>query len=97
MQTDRVPSYKIRGPLALSAPAVLLALAQGIHWPPLAHLEHRHTYTHTLHSCQNPDVLINPGSTTLSDTAVRWMQKEMTPDPYQGWRIQLLRALSAPP
>ena len=58
---------------------------------------HTHTHTHTRHSCQIPDVLINPGSTTLSDMAVRWMQKRMTPDLCQGWRIQLLHAPPAPP
>lgn len=58
---------------------------------------HLHTHTHTRRSCQNPDILINPGSATLLDAAERWMQKGTTPDPCQGWGEQLLRAPSQPP
>lgn len=83
--------------MALRALVAPLALALGVHpGHLLAHLEHRQSHTHPRRSCQNPDVLINPGSTTLSDTTVRWMQEGMTPDLCQGWRIQPLRAPSAP-
>lgn len=54
------------------------------------------TYTHSRRSCQNPDILINPRSTTLTDAAERWMQKGTTPDPCQGWREQLLQGPPAP-
>ena len=55
------------------------------------------THTHSHRSCQNPDILINPGSTTLTDAAERWMQKAPTSDPRQGWRERLLQAPSVPP
>lgn len=45
------------------------------------------TYTHSPpRSCQNPDILINPRSTTLTDAAERWMQKWLTLDPCRGGR-----------
>lgn len=94
-----IPSANRQSPLILDqGPLAALGALIAPLGPALgAHPGHLHIHTHSHRSCQNPDILTNPRSTTLTDAAERWMQKARTPDPCQGWREQLLHAPSAPP